>query len=97
MAILEQPTLQLNVNDPKPDYIVIFDTTVTPPLAADEKPPTKAEAGQKLQDEYGALLGLLTDAGLQATGRSGGKNSGKILVFVRADEARVQAEIHRER
>lgn len=97
MSILEQPTLQLNVNDPKPDYIIVFDTSITPSIAADEQAPTKAEAGQKLQDEYGALLGLLTDAGLQATGRSGGKNSAKLLIFVRADEARVQAEIHRER
>lgn len=94
-----QPTLSL---DPKADYIIVFDTkhsAPTPPAAEgeSEKQSNKAEQQEKLQDEYSNLLSLLGEAGLEATGRSGGKNSGQIFVFVRATETRLQAEIHRER
>lgn len=93
--MLDQPTLQAHGNDPKPDYIIVFDTSVVPTLNEGEQSPSKAEVAERMQHEYTNLLGLLQDAGLEATGRNGGK--GKILVFVRASETRVQAEIHRER
>lgn len=94
MAVLDQPTLSTNRNDPKPDFVIVFDPEVATTTES-EQPPSKAEAAKQLQNEYEQLSGLLTDAKLEFTSRNGGK--GKILIFVRASEARVQAEIHRER
>lgn len=109
-SALSQPTLHGSQSDPKPDYVIVFDTSIKagpPPKAkgnqtkheqnkAQDKPDHVKERDD-LQTEYTSLLGALEAAGLEATGRSGGKNSGQILIFVRASEERVQAEVHRER
>lgn len=77
--------------DPKPDYIIVFKTGI------DANSPDKAAAHQAAQDQYSNLLGVLKSSGLEATGRNGGKGSETLLIFVRATEKRVQAELHRER
>ncbi|KAL8277249.1 hypothetical protein RQP46_010318 [Phenoliferia psychrophenolica] len=74
---------------PSVDFVITFSVA---PEGSD-----KAKATQAIEKEYADLLGVLKDAGLEATGRGGAQGTDTVLIFVRATEARVQAEIHRER
>lgn len=75
---------------PSVDYIISFSI-------APDGTDSKAKATEAIEKEYADLLGVLKDAGLEATGRSGAQGSNTVLIFVRASEERIQAEIHRER
>ncbi|KAK4695877.1 anoctamin-10, partial [Phenoliferia sp. Uapishka_3] len=58
---------------------------------------SKSQTAVSVEKEYDSLLGVLKDAGLEATGRPGAQGSNEVLIFVRATELRIQSEIHRER
>lgn len=99
---MEQPTKDLPTlpvttataaADPKSDFVLVFKSIPSNGTFKD----AQAKAHEALTDEYDRLLGVLKAAGLEATGRSGGKGTNTILVFVRATAARVAAEVHRER
>ncbi|KAM0748366.1 DUF590-domain-containing protein [Meredithblackwellia eburnea MCA 4105] len=82
---------------PEVDFVITFDVTVKSAAASGGNPKQKAEEVKALEHEYSNLIGVLHDAGLDATGRTGARGSDEILIFVRAKEERVVKEIHRER
>ena len=80
-----------NHPDPQPDLVLIFKTT----LSGKDKA-KRAQAASALASEYEGLIRVLEWAGLEATGRSGGHNSGTVLVLVKAGEERVRKESRQE-
>ncbi|SCZ87275.1 BZ3500_MvSof-1268-A1-R1_Chr2-2g04741 [Microbotryum saponariae] len=91
--------------DPKPDYIIVFDPQLVPKPRTGKHPsssshpekPDKAQTQAALQTEYESLIAAIGASGLEVTGRPGAKGTQQILLFVRANEDRLQAEVHRER
>ncbi|SCV70174.1 BQ2448_1568 [Microbotryum intermedium] len=92
----------------KPDYIIVFDPQHVPKprfsnsskTSSSSSPPKnkdKAQTQAALQTEYESLVAALGASGLDVTGRPGAKGTQQILIFVRANEDRLQAEVHRER
>ena len=89
-AALHTTTMATKTAQPRPDFVIEFSTEL-------QRGENRVGSQAALVAEYDALISQLRSAGLDVTGRSGGNGSKTALVFVRAKEAKVRAEAHRER
>ncbi|KAK4055391.1 hypothetical protein OIO90_003229 [Microbotryomycetes sp. JL221] len=80
--------------EPRADLVIVFDHDHKPQLSESKDQPSSNSSS--VDQEYNNLLGALRDAGLHATGRSGHKRTKQVLIFVKASDERLQAEVYRE-